>query len=310
METQRELKKMKPPTASMSRSMSERVLRASDGWFDKIGLRPLGIAVFTASVVAFVQLLGMTVGSVRSEAVATSRIIEHPSPVGSFATDVFVKPGDFVEIGSPLLELSSRFIERELARLEGRVEELQDESFLAEATLHVNEERWLDPGLRQRPNRPSLEAPTKAFFSKQLELLEARRMALAEEMEALVVRSSFRGVVAEVTRLGAWVPVGASVASVMPEFAEEIVAYMPPGTNPALIAQESVAYIVGTPYEKCLIPGRVKRRGAAVSEAPGQLKGLFLNAVHGMPVHVAIPDGCKLGNGQVVTLDFRLEIQS
>jgi hypothetical protein len=104
--------------------------------------------------------------------------------------------------------------------------------------------------------------------------------------------------------------VGASVASVMPEFAEEIVAYMPPGTNPALIAQESVAYIVGTPYEECLIPGRVKRRGAAVSEAPGQLKGLFLNAVHGMPVHVAIPDGCKLGNGQVVTLDFRLEVQS
>jgi hypothetical protein len=29
-----------------------------------------------------------------------------------------------------------------------------------------------------------------------------------------------------------------------------------------------------------------------------------------MPVHVAIPDGCKLGNGQVVTLDFRLEVQS
>jgi hypothetical protein len=310
METQRELNKMDPPVTRRSRSMSERVLRASDGFFDKIGLRPLGIVIFSMSAVAFVQLLGMTVGSVRSEAVATSQIVEHPSPVGSFATDIFVKPGDVVEVGSPLIELSSRFIERELARLEGRIEELQDESLLAEATLHVNEERWLDPGLRQRPNRPSLEAPTKAFFSKQLELLEARRRALFEEREGLLVRSSFRGVVAEVTRLGAWVPVGASVASVMPEFAEEIVAYMPPGTNPSLVAQESVAYIVGTPYKECLVPGRVKRRGATVSEAPGQLKGLFLNAVHGMPVHVAIPDGCKLGNGQVVTLDFRLEVQS
>ena len=75
METQRQSKYTKPPTARKSRSMSERMLRASDGWFDKIGLRPLGIVVFTASIVAFVQLLGMTVGSVRSEAFATSRII-------------------------------------------------------------------------------------------------------------------------------------------------------------------------------------------------------------------------------------------
>jgi hypothetical protein len=93
----------------------------------------------------------------------------------------------------------------------------------------------------------------------------------------------------------------------MPEFAEEIVAYVPAVTHPGMISDDALEYIIGAELEACRAPGRVKRRGAAVVEAPGQLRRPFRDPVHGTPVHLPIPTDCKLGNGQVLTVDFRLE---
>ena len=288
------------------RGLGIRAMRASDTFYDAMGVRPIGFFVFVASVLLFGQLLGVSSSSVRADSVAVARVVDHPSRVASFTTEVFVKLGDRVAVGSPLVQLSSYFIDEELAQLSGEIEMLLSESQLAKARLFVDEDRWLDSSLRQK-NRPSLEDPTAAYYAKQLELLQERKAALLARRDALTIHSTFDGVVTEVAWPGASIAEGASVASVMPDFAEEIVAYVPAATNPAMISDDAMAYIVGADFEECRAPGRIQRRGAAVVEAPDQLRNLFRDPLHGLPVFVSIPDDCKLGIGQTLTLDFRLE---
>lgn len=304
-----EIKKPASPQPPMrrNRTVGDRLLRGSDTFFDSVGLRPLGIIVFAASVFALTQLLSMSVSSVRADAVATARVIDHPARVGSYATAVFVKPGDSVDVGTPLVELSPHFIDRDLQVLAQETEQVINEGRLAQAKLVVDEERWLAPGLRTMPKRPSLEGPTEKYFVKRLEVLNARREALLADRAALTVHSTFRGVVSQVTWLGAWVSAGSSVASVMPEYAEEIVAYVPANSNPGMIPDNSAVYIIGTEIAECRAPTRILRRGATVGEAPGQLTQMFRGPVHGTPIHISIPENCRLGNGQTLALDFRLE---
>lgn len=286
-------------------SLRRRLIRGSDGLFDWIGLRPLGIAVFAASGFLLVHVIGSSMASIRADGVAVATPIDHPARVASFVTRVFVKRGERVEVGSPLVELSSYFLDQDLTRLDLEIEQMINESRLAQARLLVDEERWVEPALRLRPARPSLEGPTADYYAKQIEVLRARRGVLLENREALVVRASSSGVVSRVGWIGASIAAGSSVASVMPEFAEEIVAYIPPRIDPTAIGRGVATYLVAAETSECREAGRVRSRGAAVEEAPPQLKHLFRDPVHGMPVHISIPRDCRLANGQVLALDFR-----
>lgn len=286
------------------RSIGFRLIRATDHVFDAIGLRPLGIVVFAASAALLVHVIGLSANAIRADGVAVAELVDHPSRVSSFVTRVFVKRGDRVEVGIPLVELSAHFLDQDLLQIDSEIDQLVNESKLAQAKLVVEEERWVARSLRQRPSRPSLENPTAAYYAKQLEVLQTRRDALIENRDALIVRASFSGVVAQVAWLGASITEGESVASLMPEFAEEIVAYAPPRIDPTSFANGVPAFIVGAESPACRSPGRVRSRGAAVEEAPAQLKRLFREPVHGMPVYVSIPRDCRLGNGQVLALDF------
>ena len=287
-----------------NRSVRRSLLRATDRVFDFIGIRPLGIIVFLSSLFFLVQLVGISNAVIRVEAVAVGAIVEHPSLVASFATGVFVQPGDHVEIGTPLVELSSHFVDQKIARIDSDMEQLINEYKLAQARLLVKEERWVEPSMRLRPNRPSLEDPTSDLYEKQLDALRSRRNMLINDRSSLVVRSSYRGIVREVTRVGSSVAEGESVAAVMPEFAEEIVAFVKPTTDPDAIATGAPVIIVGAKGLGCDAVGLVRRRGATVSEAPPQLRNFLGGRIHGMPIHISVPASCQLGNGQVVTLDF------
>lgn len=284
-------------------SLRIRVIRATDGIFDLLGMRPLGIAVFAASAFALMQMIGASEHSIRAHAVAMAERVEHPSRVSSFVTSVFVKPGDRVQVGTPLVELSSYFVNQKLARIDAEVDRLITESKLEQARLVVDEQRWVQPNLRIRPNQPSLNAPTEAFYAKQLEELTVEREALLQGVEALVVQSDFAGVVAEVARLGASIAEGASVASIMPEFAQEIVAYIPPMKDAKVFAIDANAYIVGADTPECESPGLIRRRGAAVIQAPEQLTSFF-RPLHGTPIHISLPEACLLGNGQVLMVEI------
>jgi hypothetical protein len=289
------------------RNTGATLIRAADRLFDALAMRPLGIIVFAGSVYCLLQLIGMSGASIRVEAVAVGTMVEHPSKVASFAIRVFVKPGDHVDIGSPLVELSPYFLDQRIARLNGEIEQLINESKLAQAQLVVKEERWVNPAMRLRPKRPSLESPTADFYAKQIESLRVRRDMLIEDRESLLVKSDFEGVVEKVTWPGAAVAEGGSVATVMPEFADEIVAFVEPTTDPGMIDPGAFVRILGAEGSNCRDVAVIRRRGASVEEAPAQLKTFLGGRVHGMPVHISVPENCRLGNGQIVTVDLKNE---
>jgi hypothetical protein len=289
-------------------STKHRIQRASDVIFDGIGMRPLGIVVFLASSALLVYLAGQDASSIRAEAVATAGLIDHPSKVASYVSRVFVKPGDHVEVGTPLVELSSYFVDQRLARFDMEIEQIINESKLAQAQLVVKEQRWLNPEMRALPNRPSLESPTEALYAKQLEVMQTRRRLLLEDREGLVIEASSSGVVDAVTWLGASIAEGASVATLRPEFAEEIIAYVEPMSDPAVIAEGARAYIVQPKTAACQAAGHVLRRGASVQQAPPQLNTFFRFPVHGMPIHISIPPECTLGIGQTLSVEFERKV--
>jgi len=284
-------------------SARRRALHAVERVFDAFRARPLGILVFAGSVLLLLYLQIDTQGAIRAEAVARGQTIDHPARIASFVTNVYVRPGDSIQAGTPLVDLSPYFIDRELERLDAEVEKLLYESKLAQARLMLEEQRWLSPELRLRPDRPSLEKPTDALYAKELALLQTQRRLLLEDRAALTVKSDRDGRVVSVAAPGSAVAAGSSVASLAPDVAQEIVAYVPSNTQPESISVGATVR-VSRPVGTCTGTGEVLRRGAAVEEAPGQLQGLLRLPVHGMPVYISIPPGCNLGVGQVLTVEF------
>lgn len=268
-----------------------------------MGARPFGMLVFGLSVVLLVYLQIGVVGSIRADAVAVAGLVEQPAQVSSYVMKVFVQAGDEVVTGAPLVELSPHFIDRELSRIDTQVEKLLLESKLAQARLLVKEQRWLNPQMRRRPDGPSLETPTEELYAKEVAVLQMRRTQLFADREALTITASHPGRIVEIANNGSAVGKGGSVATVSPEFAEEIVAYVAADTQPNLIALGTDVRIVGS-TSACRGGARVLRRGAAVQEAPGQLLGMLRFPIYGMPVYISIPPNCQLGVGQVLSVEF------
>ena len=289
--------------ARQTRSIWRSVTHTLERGFDALRARPLGIAVFLASAALLLYMQVQTQGAIRAEAVARAQQVDHPAHVSSFVTTVYVHAGDIVGVGAPLVDLSSHFIDREIAQLDAEVEKLIHESTLAQARLLVEEQRWLSPGMRLRPDRPSLEKPTEALYAVELAVLHTRRRQLTDDRRQLTIKSARDGRVLTVAAPGSAIAAGGSVASIAPEFAHEIVAYVPSSTQPeniAIGAKVRIARPVGT----CASTAEVLRIGAAVEEAPGQLRGPLRLPLHGMPVYISVPAGCSLGIGQTLTVEF------
>jgi multidrug resistance efflux pump len=277
--------------------------RAWDRVFDWLSARPLSFIVFAGSVAALVYLQSIGAGQFRARAVAQAATVEHPALVASYVTNVFVRRGDRVEAGAPLVELSSFFIDQELERIDTRIVEMLREARLAQTELLVDEERWLDPSLRSRPSEPSLEQPTGELFAAELRVLQTERSHLEQRRERLTIHSVQTGRVASVVPAGGSVAIGTSVAAVVPEYADEIVAYIPPETDPSRIDAGAPVSIVQPPL-LCDGEGEVLRRGAAVEEAPGQLTQFFRLPVYGMPVYISVPTDCSIAVGQVLAVEI------
>lgn len=277
--------------------------RIYDRIFESVSIRPIGVVVFAASIVALVWLQNGVYSSFRAEAVAQAQLLEQPAHVDSFVLQAFVQAGETVEVGAPLVELSPHFIDRALERVDARIERLIYEARLAQARLVVREQRWVDPSVRVRPDAPSLERPTEALFAAELAEQQARRSQLAADRESLIIKATHAGRIVEVLAIGSSVGAGSSVASITPEYATEIVAYVPSDTNPLTVAGGAPVFLPRSD-PGCEGMAEVMRRGATVEKAPGQLRWLFRAPMHGMPVYISIPPNCRLGVGQVLTVEF------
>ncbi len=285
------------------RSITTALRRAVDRPFDAISARPLSLLVFFASAGLLVYLQTSSLGHFRARAVARAQTVEHPALVVSFVSKVYVRPGDHVESGAPLAELSPYFVNRELERLNVEIEQLIHESKLGSARLLVREERWLTSELRRRPSKPSLERPTEALYAAQLRALQAERSALQGERDHLTILSRAAGRVVRIVAPGSPVSRRTSVAAVTPEYAEEIVAYVSAETDLAWVSPGAPVRIARA-STGCDGLAAVLRRGAAVEPVPAQLGDLFRLPVHGTPVYISIPAGCELGVGQVLSVEF------
>ena len=281
-----------------------KIRRSVDRGFERLSARPLGIIVFGASVVMLVMLQNSQVGRFRVRALAEARVVEHPAVVQTIVERAHVRPGDIVEAGDLMIELSPRFVDSQLAEIDAKIEQALREATLAAAELVIDEERWLSAPDRRRPSRPSLSSETEAFHAARFEFLKTRRAALLKDREQLAVTSSLRGRVVATMPLGASVDVGTSVATVAPAHAEEIVAYVPPETDPVLVEIGTPARLLESQVAGCRAYGTVLRTGAGVVEAPAQLRGFLRLPMHGMPVYISIPEGCELGVGQVLAVEF------
>lgn len=290
--------------SEQKRSIGRSILHAFERVFDALGARPWGILFFIASVVLLLSLEMQSYDSVRAPAVARAAQVTEPAQVASFVLTTYVHAGDTIQVGTPLVELSPHFIDREIIQLDAEIETLVRESNLAQARLMVDEQRWLAPNVRLRPDKPSLEDPTRQLFATELAAVKARRRQLLEDREHLIIKSSRGGRVVHVVTPGTAIAAGGPVATLTSEYAEEIVAYVPATTGPHQIRPGATVRISG-PMNACpAMTGAVLRRGAGVEEAPSQLQGFLRIPVHGMPIYISVPEGCELAVGQ--TLDVEL----
>ena len=148
-----------------------------------------------------------------------------------------------------------------------------------------------------------LVSATARLHEKQLELLQSQREDLTQRIERLEVRASSGGVVASVLGQGSPVSPGVSVARLVPARATEVVAYLPPETNPQAAATPARVMIAQSDGSACA--GELERRvGAEVTMVPGAgesiLAGAFGGPSYGLPVHISLPAECQLGVGQRV----------
>jgi multidrug resistance efflux pump len=150
--------------------------------------------------------------------------------------------------------------------------------------------------------RSSLARPSAEVYRAELEVLETRRRSLLEDLRRLTVVAETAGRVVTVLAEGSSVARGGSVATVMPERATEIVAYLPPESSPDEVSPGARVTVRGGEGVACAEPGVVLRRGAQVEQAPGQLATLWGSPVYGTPCYISMPEACAYGVGQVVTV--------
>jgi multidrug efflux pump subunit AcrA (membrane-fusion protein) len=291
-------KESRPSTNAAQRFME----RSSE----RFSARPMSVIVFAATLLLFSYLETRESGRFRVRAVAQASTVAHPALAETFVETVHVRPGDTVEPGAPLVELSSYFIDRAIHEVELEIEELRRKTKLEQARLSVEEQRWLPEDVRTRPNRPSLGTPTSEYFESKRQALQQRLSALEEDRGRLTITSRSGGRVGWVVPQGSSVSVGTTVATVSLDYSDEIVAYVPAETLPSSIEPGALVSVVD-PAAGCSLPGRVLRRGASVQEAPGQLLEWFRYPVHGMPVYISVPSGCHLADGQLVAVEFARE---
>jgi multidrug resistance efflux pump len=353
---------------------------------ERLGVRPVTLAVFLACLIGAVWLEVATRADVTVAAVGWAPPFEHPAVVETFVAETHVQPGDLVGPGAKLLTLSDESLRRQLAVvdaeirrtiLEGRFEQtraaadredrqldrhlelsraLRDARVaramakrsgtvaaqageMAERTRQLMEQRMIaaDIGwqieaeatvenasaeeagdlvraeltrLRELRSRlqesgadSTLEQSIAQYYEAQLEVWRSQREGLQADMERLTVRAGSGGIVSRVLPRGTPVALGISVAEVVPERAREVIAYLPPETNPTLVSNGGRVLIAQAGGNACA--GQLpQRRGGRVGAAPDQLMSPFGQVVYGLPVHIALPEECPLGVGQLVEVTF------
>lgn len=352
---------------------------------ERLGARPMHLVVFLLAVGGVAYLKGQSFGTILAPAVGYSVAVEHPAVAATWVEEVFVRLGDRVEEGAPLLTLSSELLDREIAVLDAGIERLHheaqmnlarlsldyvdkqlslqeqlDESSrskaqalalsermrrLSEATRDLKErmgsrleertarlEDWertelmhetyeasaieaselakneaelsrkLQQRMAERPQLMEMSEATLSYYEASIQELQKQRevLLLAQKRSTVFARSSGR--VEMVLQKGAGTAPGLPVATIVPDTAAEIVAYLPSRTHPQELTLGSKVNINA---RGCPSEGTVLRAGGHIQIAPEHLRTRLLTPVWGLPVYISVPEECQIGVGQ----SLKVEIQ-
>ncbi|MDX9720519.1 MAG: hypothetical protein RBU37_07220 [Myxococcota bacterium] len=158
----------------------------------------------------------------------------------------------------------------------------------------------------KRPASANAEEASPALLQYHAAIIESLRLqrdALQAELKHTVITARSDGRVSALLGVGASVTMGLSVASVLPEQASEVVAFVDPADLREGLTAGQEARIV-TPNAWCEGAFSVLRVGAAVEQAPLQLEGVLRTPVFGVPVYLQPPEHCAVFIGQALTLEF------
>lgn len=204
--------------------------------------------------------------------------------------------------------LSSRLEERTARLEELEKTEWMQETYVAgaeEAARVARSESALAEELRRqlksRPELLRLSEPMLAYHQAAVRELQVQRETVLEQLRSLTIVARSPGRVSNVLSVGTATAEGTSVVSLLPESAAEIIAFVPPQTHPLQLKPGSPVVVAAA---GCPSRGTLLRTGAAVTEAPLQVQTRLLAPVRGLPVYLSVPEGCRIGVGQVLSVEF------
>lgn len=176
----------------------------------------------------------------------------------------------------------------------------------AAARKHLERLSTLADAARERS---TLQSALHRQLVAEIGLLRTREQDLEEDLVQTTIVAAHDGRVVAVAPPGFAAPPGTSVATLVPEHATEIVAYLPPETSPERIVPGARVAIT-RPERACGgARGTVLRRGGAVVEAPGQIQSPILRLpVFGLPVHIAVPEDCAIAVGQLLEVELETRL--
>ncbi len=174
------------------------------------------------------------------------------------------------------------------------------------ARTEVEKLRELEQVWKSRPGAGLISQASAELFEARRDVLERQRAALLDDARRLTVTALTKGRVGTVPRVGATVAQGGSVLSLLPDSAVELVAYVPPETDPALLVAGAPVRLTAQRLTAACAKGGavVLRRGAQVELAPGQLGNPIRHELWGLPVYASLPEGCELGVGQALQVEL------
>jgi multidrug resistance efflux pump len=154
------------------------------------------------------------------------------------------------------------------------------------------------------PNRSVIEATTR-YYETELEVMRRRRESLERQISNLTIKARVAGVVTALVTEGTTIRPGDNIATIVPARALEVVAYAPPDVPPPTLGANVPFSIVLASGKHCDGVGSPISTGL-VEQKPGQLVSFSSLASYGFPIHVSIPESCRLPVGQVV--EFRAKL--
>jgi len=147
---------------------------------ERIGARPVPFFVFLASAAALAVLQHGTLRAVPVRAVAVGEPLLLASPAQAVVGRTHVRPGDRVELGTPLATLDDRFVRRELELVDAELFAATREAELAQLALVEEVARERREGLRRVGEAKAASGRAKAEEEARARLLQAIAAQTAE----------------------------------------------------------------------------------------------------------------------------------